>query len=317
MLSKRIAILSILESHSDNDQIKKLNTQYNPNLHFMHSHNTENPRSKGIVIVTNRNHLKNIPMNLKTITPGRALSFSINWPNNNTINLLAVYAPNVPNDNMEFWNNMCTKIENNETPAPNIMIRDFNMVKEASDCLPPHPDPIHMVEALRDLKGCLGLTDGWHHINPFPDHGYTFEQPSGGSHSCIDRIYVTEDIFNCTLDWKLIQLDVTTDHQMISIWLYDLSVPNIRRGRWALPKYLIEDENFLQSIEKMAKCHTHTSPNGPTHNPQRYLQDLINEICMLAKHMEKIKAGKMNSMIKNLTNRRNMILQKVNNNDPE
>src|SRR5260370_40104986 len=92
MLSKRITVLSVLESHSDNGQIKKLNSQYGPNLHFIHSFNALNPRTKGIVIVTNKNKINNPPMNLKTITPGsRALSFNLNWPENKIINILVIY----------------------------------------------------------------------------------------------------------------------------------------------------------------------------------------------------------------------------------
>ena len=67
----------------------------------------------------------------------------------------------------------------------------------------------------------------------------------------------------------------------------------------------------------MAENPTQTPRNGPTQSPQRHLQDLINKICMLAKHMEKIKAGKMNSTIRTLTNKRNKILQEVNQNDPK
>ncbi len=97
------------------------------------------------------------------------------------------------------------------------MIGDFNMVEDATDHLPPHSNQTQAVEALHDLKGHLSITDGWHHVDPSPDHGYMFEQPAGGSCSHIDRIYVTEDIFNCSLDWKIEQPDVITDHQMISV----------------------------------------------------------------------------------------------------
>ena len=105
MLSKRIAVLSVLESHSDDEQIRKLNSQYYPNLQFAHSHDTLNPRSKGIILVTNKNKTNCTPTNLKINTPGRTLSFNLNWPANNT-----------PNENAEFWHNILTKIENGDSP---------------------------------------------------------------------------------------------------------------------------------------------------------------------------------------------------------
>ncbi len=85
------------------------------------------------------------------------------------------------------------------------------MVENSLDRLPPHPDPALPTESLHDLRGKLGLTDGWCCTNPAPDWGFAFKQPSGGSRSWIDRIYITEEMFNCTLDWKIEQPDVTTD----------------------------------------------------------------------------------------------------------
>ncbi len=196
MLSKKIAILSILESHSDNEQIKKLNSQYSPNLHFTHTSDPQNPRSKGIVIVMNKNKINSIPSNFKSISPGRAISFMLNWPEENKINVLAMYAPNTPNENTEFWNEILTKTENEVIPPTNIMIGDLNMVEDAMDRIPAHPDPTPTVESLLELKKKLGLIDSWHQTNPPPDCGYTFEQPSRGSRLCIDRIYITDDIFS-------------------------------------------------------------------------------------------------------------------------
>ena len=112
------------------------------------------------------------------------------------------------------------------------MIDDLNMVEDATNRLPPHPNAPHTVKAFHNLKNKLGLTDGWQCKHPYPDHGFTFEQPSGSSRSLIDRIYVTEDLLIHTLDWKIEQPDIFTDHQLISVHLYDLSIPHIRRGRW-------------------------------------------------------------------------------------
>ena len=64
---------------------------------------------------------------------------------------------------------------------PDILLGDFNMVEEAQDCLPPHPDPNNTTNALMELKASASLIDGWRRANPHPEHDYTFEQPSGGS----------------------------------------------------------------------------------------------------------------------------------------
>ena len=163
---KKIAILCISESHSDNDQIIKLNSLYGPNLHFLHSHDPLNPRSKGIVIVMNKNNIKSPPSNIHIISPGRTINFDINWPENKKLNISAIYAPNAPNNNTELWNKILTSIENGTTMKPDIIIGDFNMVEDATDRLPPHPDPPLITEALTNLKTKLNLTDGWHCSNP-------------------------------------------------------------------------------------------------------------------------------------------------------
>ncbi len=61
----------------------------------------------------------------------------------------------------------------------------------------------------------------------------------------------------------------------------------------------------------------HIHPVTPISNPQKKLQNLSQEIKSLAKQLERKKAGKMNSTIKNLTNRRSKILQETDPNDPE
>ena len=78
-------------------------------------------------------------------------------------------------------------------------------------------------------------------------------------------------------------------------------------------QFLIDDETFLHNIEQIQPEH----PYETNSNLQRQLQNLIQEICKLAKWLEKIKASKMNSTIKSLINRRTKILQNVNPNNPE
>ena len=72
MLTKRIAFLSVLESHSNNHQINYLNAHFGPSLHFTHMVNREHPWSGGIVIVTNLNKIHKTPSNITEIIPGRA-----------------------------------------------------------------------------------------------------------------------------------------------------------------------------------------------------------------------------------------------------
>ena len=133
--------------------------------------------------MTNLNKIHKMPGNIMEINPGRAISYMINWPENTQTNLLTVYTPNAPLENAAFWNHITNSIKENLSTKPDLILGDFNMVEDAKDRLPPHPDPTSTVEAIRALKLETNLTDGWRKANPHPDCDFTFEQPLGGSRS--------------------------------------------------------------------------------------------------------------------------------------
>ena len=103
-----------------------------------------------------------------------------------TITLLAIYTPNPPRENKNFWKKLTDHFNEGCTPQPNITLGDFNIVEEATDCFPPHPDPPYAETALRELKAVLEQVDGWQCTNPNPEQDFTFDQQMGGSRSRID-----------------------------------------------------------------------------------------------------------------------------------
>src|SRR5258708_6895729 len=308
MLSRGITILCTLESHSNNAQVQNLNAQYGPNLRFTHTHNKDHPRPGGIVIVTNRKKTCSDLENIVEVEPGRAITATIKWPTNSQTNFLTIYAPNHPNENANFWKQITSKIKCKLINMPDIILRDFNMVEEALDRLPPHTDPHNTTKALLELKAIAGLSDGWRRANPPPERDYTFEQPSGGSRLRIDRIYINENIMSRTLDWKIDQPQVPTDHQLVSMSVYDLNTPHIGRGRWAMPKSILDDKNFLDTVTEIGR----KTLESLSLNPQEKLASFINQTRTLAKQTSKIRLGKMNSKIKKLTKAKQRVLQKIN-----
>ena len=90
--------------------------------------------------------------------------------------------------------------------------------------------------------------------------------------------------------------------------IYDLDTPHIGCGRWAIPKFLLEDKIFLDKVTELGR-ETQESMNL---NPQERLTSFIHRTRTLAKQMSKIKLGKMNSAIKKLTETKQKILQKTN-----
>ncbi len=263
------------------------------------------------MIVTNLNKIHKAPSNITEIYPGRAISYTINWPENTQTNLLTIYAPNTPLENTSFWNLISTNIKENLTTKPDMILGNFNMVEDTKDCLPPHPDPTSTVDTLQALKLETDITDRWRKANPHPECDFTFEQPAGSSRLKIDRIYANEGLTNRALNWKIENPDVPTDHQLVSVKIYNLNTPHIGCRRWVIPLFLLKDNNFFNKLEE-AGLEIQTNTHHVDTNPQKNLNSFIESTRTIANCLEKIKAGKMNSTIRKLINSRTKILQKVN-----
>src|SRR5258708_39416989 len=98
-----ITIMCMVESHSDDNLIETLNKKYNPRMSFIHTHDQEKPKTKGITVLMNTPLTNSLPSNIQIIVPGHAIQFSIQWPHQSTLTILAVYTLNPPNANYDFW----------------------------------------------------------------------------------------------------------------------------------------------------------------------------------------------------------------------
>ncbi len=121
---------------------------------------------------------------------------------------------------------------------------------------------------------------------------------------------------NRTLDWKIKNPEVPTDHQLVSVKMYDLNTPHIGQGRWAIPKFLLKDNTFFKKLEEIGQ-ELQTSAHHVEMDPQKNLYTFIESTRATTNCLEKIKAGKMNSTIKKLKNSKTKLLQKVNTNNEE
>ncbi len=225
---KKIALLCTVESHTDDQQINSLNHTYNPKFSFIHTYNLDKPKTKGITIITNTHITKCSPSDIYHIIPSCAIQFSISWPPKAHTRILVIYAPNPPSKNRDFWNKLtdCYSVLN--ACKPHILLGNFNLVKDAADCLPSHPDSPQATTTLQNLRTMLDLSDSWRLANPPPKHKYSFTQPGAGSRSRIDHIYATEDIRTRASDWSIGNPEIPTDHQLVLVRIYDENPPQIR-----------------------------------------------------------------------------------------
>ena len=107
----------------------------------------------------------------------------------------------------------------------------------------------------------------------------------------------------------------TADHQLITVELSNNTSPEIGCGRWAIPKYLINNTEFLGETEKIGRdaLMLMTDTQHSTHlDPQLVFQAYLQVIRNLAKQLKQVKSGKMNSTLQCLRKRRDNAERKVN-----
>jgi exonuclease III len=114
-------------------------------------------------------------------------------------------------------------------PFPDIMLGDFNLVEDAIDCLPSHPDTPNTVKALDSFKRSFQLQDGWR-AEHSTKHSFSFLQTGTGVQSRIDRIYASDEIIKSATDWKIEHTGILTDHKMVSTCIIDPKTPFIGCG---------------------------------------------------------------------------------------
>ena len=74
------------------------------------------------------------------IVGGRALLLTIKLNEHRNIKILAIYAPNDPSNNRDFWKELQNFFEQNPNKKPDLMVGDFNIVEDSLDRLPAHSD---------------------------------------------------------------------------------------------------------------------------------------------------------------------------------
>lgn len=245
---KSIAILALQETHLSKDHVDRLHTLFGKRLKIHYSIDQNEPNSKGVAIVLNKEKTNTLNITENEIIPGRALMLVLPWHADLTITILAVYAPNRTGENKDFWTLLQNKLQAQNFPLPDIMLGDFNLVENPLDRLPSHPDDANATEALLDLKSMLHYKDGWRSTNP-TTKAYTFLQKATGSQSRIDRIYVTDQMFNSTRDWNIAASGLITDHNLVSMEVFNPVLPYLGKGRWTMPMHLLKDKQLLDDIE--------------------------------------------------------------------
>ncbi|PPR04574.1 hypothetical protein CVT24_012027 [Panaeolus cyanescens] len=251
----KLDILAIQETHITNQKIIELHTRY-PRLHIINSSDEERPNARGVAIILNKHRTRWRESNTTEIIPGQAITMTLPWKQNESLNILAIYAPNSDGEQTKFWGNLYAKYqENPHLPRPDIMLGDFNLVEDAMDRNPPHRDPEPVVNIFQNFKLEHNLQDAWR--NEYPDDlEFTymqFQNTTRKSQSRLDRIYVKGDIMGMCYDWHNKHSGIRSDHKLISMKLEDPLAPYIGKGRWAMPHFVIQNKSLMNEIKEIGR----------------------------------------------------------------
>ncbi|KAJ7191839.1 Endonuclease/exonuclease/phosphatase, partial [Mycena pura] len=246
MRAKQLGILIVTETHMSTTQSLEIQDSYmNKRLKLFNYEYPENPATKGVAIVLNREITNIDGVKIHYLIPGRAMLAVIPWHGKSTLTVLASYAPTESDDaKVKYWNDMCNLWLTTDLPVPDVIGGDFNLVTDQLDRFPHHADPDAVVAAYLRFARLLEIKDGWRLNNP-DKKAYTHVN-TRGTMSRIDWLLVSPTLMKNCHNWEMSDFSGSlTDHKMVSVQISAPGAPYIGKGRWAMPQFLLYDTDFM------------------------------------------------------------------------
>ncbi|KAJ7732890.1 hypothetical protein B0H16DRAFT_1213091, partial [Mycena metata] len=231
---QKVGIPGLGETHLSSAQVDEIESIY-PRLHILNSCDPDSPGKGGVAIVLNRD-LTNIKgVIVHRLIPGRAILAAIPWHKDKTLTVLSIYTPTSSvAENRDFWWKMGDLWLEEDLPVPDAVGGDMNVVE----------DPIDRITKIMQVL-ILELKDGWRVTNP-DVKAYTYVHLATGSHSHLDRIYVSPTLFRTCRNWVIKDVAVGTDHRMVAVDIHAPGTPFIGKGHFAIPLFLLKDTDFVE-----------------------------------------------------------------------
>ncbi|KAK0496143.1 Endonuclease/exonuclease/phosphatase, partial [Armillaria luteobubalina] len=289
----RTGILIVSEAHLTEWRCNELENLFAQRMKINFTANPDNPTGKGgVAIIINKQLTNWHTIQTKVIIPGHAMLLRTRWHDDKNITILGVYALNVSSsdssESADFFSSLYNFFVEHPEWRPDYMGGDLNFVEDAIDQISMHSDDEEVCTAFDKLKELLGLQDGW--CNTFPDKlDYTF----CFFQSWIDRIYVTDKLFDQAQQWKIHLVGIAgVDHDMVSVQIAHEEAPLIGKDRWACPDHILKDEKLslkikelgIQTQDKIARLKN--AGRTTTANPQKAYHKFITEAMDLVKNRE-------------------------------
>ncbi|KAJ7040046.1 hypothetical protein C8F04DRAFT_886001, partial [Mycena alexandri] len=242
---EKIGALVVGETHLSANQADEIQAALGKRMDIYNSPNPENPSTRGIALVLNREITNTKGVKIWYLKPGRAILAVLPWHGKLTHTVLGVYAPaESMEENEGFWNELCEMWMTTDLPVPDSLVGDTNLVEEPIDRMPHRRDSAPAAAALARFKRLLGLEDGWRKVNPDTKE-YTYTSPHG-TLSRLDRIYVSPTLFKNCKHWVISDAaGGLTDHRLVSVQIKAPGSPYIGKGRYTIPLFLLRDKQFI------------------------------------------------------------------------
>ncbi len=301
MAEHRLGVLLLQETHLTKERKASIHKMFANKIRILHSENMEAPTQReGVAIVLNSRYLNTAEASATEIIPGRALQVRLPVQGGETRTVLCIYAPtsNGPEERRAFFKELRQYYESHPNfPRPQLMAGDFNNVEDELDRLPiSNASDVSSLE-LDNLKISLGLmvADGWRTTYP-NTRAFTFHRGSGRGAvlSRLDRIYVSQNVFENAREWNISESGVNTDHSLVSVQLTTATSPIVGPGRPIFPLTLLKDKKLSKSIKtrglaaiEQLNALTSSSRRSEEENPQTILHQFKKDVMKMARVRER------------------------------
>ncbi|KAL1687967.1 Endonuclease/exonuclease/phosphatase, partial [Schizophyllum commune] len=250
LLSDKIGVLALQETHMTASLLGEIATRYEKQMRVFSSMEDDKPNSKGVAIVLNKRLTNHEEVQCTDIIPGRAIQITYPWHKNRLVTILAIYAPaGSESEKSEFWGTIRKSyVGDRQIRHPDFVLGDMNLVSSSADRLPPACDAEDPVGKMNSFFETLNVEDGWRNFFPSAK-AYTHTSASTKHKSRLDRIYIGKEQIAACRNWEIKIPDaVTTDHWLVSVELTDPQMPYVGRGRYALPRYVLEVDTVMKGV---------------------------------------------------------------------
>ncbi|KAJ7720260.1 hypothetical protein B0H16DRAFT_1216725, partial [Mycena metata] len=128
LFDEKIGVMIVGETHLSADQADKIQKVLGKRMDIYNSTNPENPSTRGIALVLNREITNTKGVKIWYLKPGRAILAMLPWHGKLTKTILGVYAPaESMEENEKFWDELTEMWMTTDLPVPDFLLGDTNI----------------------------------------------------------------------------------------------------------------------------------------------------------------------------------------------